>query len=111
MGRLNLKPYSSFDYSRVTGGELFARVAELDRLEEQEAVYFTGQILLGVNHMHQLGIVHLDLKVSIFLLITDISQFICTFKVLCTFIFQLTKLLYNSINLPYSVKYFKPRDT
>ncbi|KAL5104553.1 Death-associated protein kinase 2 [Taenia crassiceps] len=46
----------------VNGGELFARVAEFERLEEQEAVFFIAQILLGVNHMHQLGIVHLDLK-------------------------------------------------
>ncbi|EUB58820.1 Death-associated protein kinase 2 [Echinococcus granulosus] len=59
--------YEHEDYSiilleLVNGGELFARVAELERLDEQEAVFFIAQILLGVNHMHQLGIVHLDLK-------------------------------------------------
>lgn len=54
-----------FSFCRVTGGELFARVAEFEKLEEHEAVYFIGQILLGVHHMHQLGIVHLDLKVNI----------------------------------------------
>nr|CUU98573.1 hypothetical transcript [Hymenolepis microstoma] len=59
--------YEQDDYSiiileLVTGGELFDRVAEFERLDEHEAVYFIGQILLGVHHMHQLGIVHLDLK-------------------------------------------------
>ncbi|CDS39792.1 death associated protein kinase 1 [Echinococcus multilocularis] len=59
--------YEHEDYSiilleLVNGGELFARVAEFERLDEQEAVFFIAQILLGVNHMHQLGIVHLDLK-------------------------------------------------
>ncbi|VDK26023.1 unnamed protein product [Taenia asiatica] len=62
--------YEHDDYSiilleLVSGGELFDRVAEFERLEEQEAVFFIAQILLGVNHMHQLGIVHLDLKVGV----------------------------------------------
>ncbi|VDQ13832.1 unnamed protein product [Trichobilharzia regenti] len=47
----------------VTGGELFARVADCERLSEEEASNFVQQILLGVQHMHGLGIVHLDLKV------------------------------------------------
>uniref|UniRef100_A0A5K4EYG4 Serine/threonine kinase n=1 Tax=Schistosoma mansoni TaxID=6183 RepID=A0A5K4EYG4_SCHMA len=46
----------------VTGGELFARVADCERLSEEEASNFVQQILLGVQHMHGLGIVHLDLK-------------------------------------------------
>ncbi|GAA30918.2 death-associated protein kinase 1 [Clonorchis sinensis] len=46
----------------VTGGELFARVAECERLSEEEASNFVEQILLGVKHMHDLGVVHLDLK-------------------------------------------------
>ncbi|CAL8069740.1 unnamed protein product [Calicophoron daubneyi] len=46
----------------VTGGELFARVAECERLSEEEASNFVEQILLGVQHMHSLGVVHLDLK-------------------------------------------------
>ncbi|VDD77238.1 unnamed protein product [Mesocestoides corti] len=59
--------YEQEDYSviileLVTGGELFARVAEFERLDEREAVCFVAQILQGVHHMHQLGIVHLDLK-------------------------------------------------
>ncbi len=48
---------------RVSGGELFARVAEIDRLPEEEAVCFISQIIQGVEHLHDLGIVHLDLKV------------------------------------------------
>lgn len=47
----------------MTGGELFARVADCERLSEEEASNFVQQILLGVQHMHGLGIVHLDLKV------------------------------------------------
>ncbi|VDM33023.1 unnamed protein product [Hydatigera taeniaeformis] len=54
--------YSIILLELVNGGELFARVAEFEHLDEHEAVYFIAQILLGVNHMHQLGIVHLDLK-------------------------------------------------
>ncbi|KAL3311790.1 Death-associated protein kinase 1, partial [Cichlidogyrus casuarinus] len=46
----------------VTGGELFARVAECERLSEEEASNFISQILYGVDHIHNLGIVHLDLK-------------------------------------------------
>ncbi|CAM0512101.1 unnamed protein product [Fasciola hepatica] len=46
----------------VTGGELFARVAECERLSEEEASNFVEQILLGIQHMHSLGVVHLDLK-------------------------------------------------
>ncbi|KAF5406120.1 Death-associated protein kinase 1 [Paragonimus heterotremus] len=46
----------------VTGGELFARVAECERLSEEEASNFVEQILYGVQHMHSLGVVHLDLK-------------------------------------------------
>nr|VZI44960.1 unnamed protein product [Spirometra erinaceieuropaei] len=46
----------------VAGGELFARVAELEKLPEEEASFFVTQILRGVEHLHQLGIVHLDLK-------------------------------------------------
>ncbi|OON19354.1 hypothetical protein X801_04779 [Opisthorchis viverrini] len=52
-------------YVRVTGGELFARVAECERLSEEEASNFVEQILLGVKHMHDLGVVHLDLKSSV----------------------------------------------
>ncbi|VDM02818.1 unnamed protein product [Schistocephalus solidus] len=46
----------------VAGGELFARVAELEKLPEDEATLFVSQILHGVEHLHNLGIVHLDLK-------------------------------------------------
>lgn len=46
----------------VTGGELFARVAECEKLSEEEASNFVEQILLGVQHMHSCGIAHLDLK-------------------------------------------------
>ncbi|VDK71336.1 unnamed protein product [Dibothriocephalus latus] len=46
----------------VAGGELFARVAELEKLPEEECIFFVSQILRGVEHLHNLGIVHLDLK-------------------------------------------------
>lgn len=48
----------------VSGGELFEKIMEDDSLMSEEEVRdYMHQILLGVQHMHQRNIVHLDLKV------------------------------------------------
>ena len=46
----------------VTGGELFEKVVEDEYISENEVVYYMKQILEGVEHMHQLKVLHLDLK-------------------------------------------------
>lgn len=47
---------------RATGGELF-RVIAIDPLPEEKAREVVYQIVDGVQHLHALNIVHLDLKV------------------------------------------------
>ncbi len=47
---------------RATGGELF-RVIAIEPLTEEKAREVVFQILEGVQHLHTLNIVHLDLKV------------------------------------------------
>ena len=50
------------------GGEVFHRLLEKEVFEELEAADMMVQLLGAVQHMHQQGIVHRDLKVSQFLL-------------------------------------------
>lgn len=50
-------------WCRATGGELF-RVIAIDPLPENKAREVVHQIVDGVQHLHALNIVHLDLKVS-----------------------------------------------
>ncbi|CAL8394684.1 unnamed protein product [Arctogadus glacialis] len=50
------------------GGDLMDRICERKRLEEREVRRYTRQILSGVEHLHQHGIVHRDLKIENFLL-------------------------------------------
>ena len=52
-------------FFRATGGELFRMIA-VDPLREQEAKDVVYQILDGVQHLHTLNIVHMDLKVCIY---------------------------------------------
>ena len=51
-------------YFRLRGGELFDFIADRERLSEEEASHFIKQILLGVQHLHNHNVAHLDLKVS-----------------------------------------------
>uniref|UniRef100_F1KRA1 Death-associated protein kinase dapk-1 n=1 Tax=Ascaris suum TaxID=6253 RepID=F1KRA1_ASCSU len=46
----------------VSGGELFDHVCAKECLDEAEAAAFIKQILLGIRHLHQQHIVHLDIK-------------------------------------------------
>lgn len=51
-------------HSRATGGELF-RVIAIEPLPEEKAREVVYQIVDGVQHLHTLNIVHLDLKVRV----------------------------------------------
>lgn len=46
----------------ISGGELFHYLAAKEKVSEDEAVIYLKQILEGVQHMHSLDIIHLDLK-------------------------------------------------
>ena len=47
-----------------SGGELFDYLTEKGRLSEQETRRIFGQLCLAVNHLHEKGIVHRDLKLE-----------------------------------------------
>lgn len=49
--------------SRVTGGELFEDIVAREFYSEADASHCIQQILESVNHCHQNGVVHRDLKV------------------------------------------------
>jgi len=51
--------------NRVTGGELFDRIVEKGSYTERDASHLIRQVLEAVDYMHDKGIVHRDLKVSI----------------------------------------------
>lgn len=50
--------------SRVSGGELFDRIIEKGFYTEKDASKLIQQILDAVKYLHDMGIVHRDLKVS-----------------------------------------------
>lgn len=49
---------------RVSGGELFDRIIEKGFYTEKDASKLIQQILDAVKYLHDMGIVHRDLKVS-----------------------------------------------
>ena len=51
-------------FNRVTGGELFDRIVEKGSYTERDASHLIRQVLEAVDYMHDKGIVHRDLKVS-----------------------------------------------
>jgi p70 ribosomal S6 kinase len=46
----------------LSGGELFLRLGREGIFLEKTAAFYLGEILLGVDHLHSLGILHRDLK-------------------------------------------------
>lgn len=50
----------------VSGGELFDRIVEKGFYTERDASQLIHQILDAVKYLHDMGIVHRDLKVSCF---------------------------------------------
>lgn len=54
-----------FSPGRVSGGELFDRIVEKGFYTERDASQLIHQILDAVKYLHDMGIVHRDLKVSL----------------------------------------------
>jgi serum/glucocorticoid-regulated kinase 2 len=46
----------------MRGGELFFHLREARKFDEPRAMFYAAQILLGIEHLHSLGIVYRDLK-------------------------------------------------
>ena len=46
----------------LAGGELFLRLGREGIFMEKTAAFYLGEIMLGVDHLHSLGILHRDLK-------------------------------------------------
>ena len=49
----------------MTGGELFDRIVEKGNYTEKDASELIKQVLKAVDYMHEKGVVHRDLKVSV----------------------------------------------
>lgn len=64
-GAGSLSCYSWFPPDRVSGGELFDRIVEKGFYTERDASQLIHQILDAVKYLHDMGIVHRDLKVSL----------------------------------------------
>ncbi|CAI5695944.1 unnamed protein product [Oreochromis niloticus] len=52
----------------VNGGELFTHLVQRVRFKEQEVALYSGEIVLALEHLHELGIVYRDLKLENILL-------------------------------------------
>lgn len=66
----------------VTGGELFEKLTELEYISEHVVVYYMKQVLQGLSYMHERQILHLDLKVSLIVLILQCQSWMHYLKYL-----------------------------
>jgi len=53
----------NFFHKRVTGGELFDKIVEYSHYSEKDASNIVLQIVCAINAMHQVSVIHRDLKV------------------------------------------------
>ena len=58
--------YAYLNYHRISGGELFEHLAEIECLTEEKTISFTWQMLEALGAVHKCNIVHLDVKVCLF---------------------------------------------
>ena len=57
------RPSGAHSSVRLTGGELFDRIVEIQNYAEKDAARICEELLSAVNHLHERDIVHRDLKV------------------------------------------------
>mmetsp|Transcript_30031 Transcript_30031/g.36481 ORF Transcript_30031/g.36481 Transcript_30031/m.36481 type:complete len:260 (+) Transcript_30031:213-992(+) len=62
-----------------TKGELFTQIKRKEKLPEEEARFYTGEIVLILEYMHAQGVVHRDLKPENLLLSEDGHLKLCDF--------------------------------
>jgi serine/threonine protein kinase len=56
----------------LSGGRLFDYLVVMDNLTEKAAIGYIHEIVQGVQHLHDLNIVHLDLKVWLLICYTRV---------------------------------------
>ncbi|XP_039597279.1 ribosomal protein S6 kinase alpha-5 isoform X1 [Polypterus senegalus] len=52
----------------VNGGELFTHLSQKERFKESEVCFYSGEIVLALEHLHKLGIIYRDIKLENILL-------------------------------------------
>ncbi|XP_039219326.1 ribosomal protein S6 kinase alpha-4 isoform X1 [Crotalus tigris] len=52
----------------VSGGELFTHLDQRDHFTEEEVRFYSGEIILALEHLHKLGIIYRDVKLENILL-------------------------------------------
>ncbi|KAJ7307511.1 hypothetical protein JRQ81_009535 [Phrynocephalus forsythii] len=52
----------------VSGGELFTHLYQRDHFTEEEVRFYSGEIILALEHLHKLGIIYRDVKLENILL-------------------------------------------
>lgn len=60
-----MNPIQTGQHSSVSGGELFDRIVEREQFSEAEARFVMSQLFDALSYLHQMGIVHRDLKVRL----------------------------------------------
>lgn len=63
----------------IRGGELFTHLFKRERFNENEVRFYTAEITLALEHLHQLGIIYRDIKLENILLDQDGHICLCDF--------------------------------
>src|SRR5258706_8981439 len=63
----------------VNGGELFHHLQREQKFDEERSRFYAAELLLALEHLHQLNIVYRDLKPENILCVTSFHLFHCEF--------------------------------